>query len=62
MGHVGAAAHDLAVGRIYQVFRVQAAVLAYSDVFMICAAAAFAVVPLTLLFSAAKASAGGPAH
>ncbi len=37
MGRVGSAAHDIAVGRVYQVFRTQIAVLAYSDVFYYCA-------------------------
>jgi DHA2 family multidrug resistance protein len=54
MGRVGAAAHDAAVGRIFQMFRVQATVLAYSDVFFICAMVAFAVVPLCLLLSPRK--------
>ncbi len=62
-GRAAAATHDIAVGRIYQTFRIQASVLAYSDVFLICAVTAFAVVPLTLLFSATKGKKGAaPAH
>ena len=33
MGRAAAAAHDVAVGRVYQAFRTQATVLAYADVF-----------------------------
>jgi MFS transporter, DHA2 family, multidrug resistance protein len=51
MGRTGPVAHDAAVGRAYQVFRAQAAVLAYSDVFFYCAMIAFAVVPLCFLLS-----------
>ena len=38
-------------GRVYQVFRTQAAVLAYADVFFYCAIVAFAVVPFCFLLS-----------
>jgi DHA2 family multidrug resistance protein len=51
MGRAGAAVHDVAVGRVYQVFRTQAAVLGYSDVFFYCAIVAFAVVPFCFLLS-----------
>jgi DHA2 family multidrug resistance protein len=51
MGRVGAAAHDAAVGRVYQVFRTQAAILGYRDVFLYCAIVAFLVVPLCFLLS-----------
>ncbi len=51
MGHAAGTTHDTAVGLIYQTLRTQAAVLAYSDVFSICAAAAFCIVPFTFLFS-----------
>ncbi len=51
-----------AVGYILRSFRQQATVLAYSDVFSLCAIMAFAIVPFTLLFSPSKASrqAGAP--
>ena len=62
LGHAGAGLHEAAVGRVYQTFRTQASVLAYSDVFMVCAVTAFLVVPLTFLFSANKVQGGGPAH
>jgi MFS transporter, DHA2 family, multidrug resistance protein len=51
MGHVGAAAHDMAIGRVYLEFRSQVAVLAYSEVFYYCAIVAFIVVPFCLLLS-----------
>jgi DHA2 family multidrug resistance protein len=59
MGRVGAVAHGVAVGRVYQAFRLQVAVLAYSDVFYYCAIVAFIVVPFCFLLSA-KTGGGGP--
>jgi DHA2 family multidrug resistance protein len=61
MGRVGAAAHDAAVGHVYQDFRTQAAVLAYADVFFYCAMIAFAIVPFCFLLSSKTGSmrAGG---
>ncbi|HWW48577.1 MAG TPA: DHA2 family efflux MFS transporter permease subunit [Xanthobacteraceae bacterium] len=59
MGHVGGTAHDLAVGRIFQAFRLQATVLAYSDVFLYCSIVAFFVVPFCFLLSPTK-SGGRP--
>jgi MFS transporter, DHA2 family, multidrug resistance protein len=47
-----------AVGQAYQDFRVQAAVLAYSDVFLLAAVVAFAVVPFCFLLSGKKGGAG----
>ena len=46
MGRAGNAAHDVAVGQVYQAFRLQVMVLAYSDVFYYCAIVAFLMVPL----------------
>jgi DHA2 family multidrug resistance protein len=43
--------HDIAVGNDYHVFRVQAAVLAYSDVYLLAAVLAFAVVPFCFFLS-----------
>src|ERR1700761_344358 len=51
LGRAGAGAHDAAVGRVYQVFRTQAAVLGYRDVFFYCAIVAFLIVPLCFLVS-----------
>lgn len=51
MGQASAVVHDIAVGRVYQVFRTQAAVLGYADVFFYCAIIAFAVVPFCFLLS-----------
>jgi MFS transporter, DHA2 family, multidrug resistance protein len=63
MGRAGAAANEAAVGRVYQVFRTQAAVLGYSDVFFYCAVVAFAMVPLCFLLSPKKGSMqGGAGH
>jgi DHA2 family multidrug resistance protein len=58
MGHAASTVHDTAVGLIYQTFRTQASVLAYIDIFHICAVAAFMIVPLTFLFSNYKPGAG----
>jgi DHA2 family multidrug resistance protein len=51
MGRAGAAVHDVAVGRVYQSYRLQATVLAYADVFYYCAIVAFLVVPFCFLIS-----------
>jgi DHA2 family multidrug resistance protein len=51
MGHAASTTQQTAIGLIYQTFRTQASVLAYSDVFMFCAIGAFCIVPLTFLFS-----------
>jgi DHA2 family multidrug resistance protein len=59
LGRAGAAVHDTAVGRVYQVFRVQAVVLAYADVFYYCAIVAFIVVPFCFLLSP-KTGGGAP--
>jgi DHA2 family multidrug resistance protein len=59
MGHPMDSTHSLAVEKIYQVFQTQAAVLAYSDTFLVCSGIAFLVVPFCLLLSAKKAT-GGP--
>ena len=58
MGHPASTTEQTAIGLIYQTFRQQASVLAYSDVFMICAVAAFAIVPFTFLFSNYRPGAG----
>jgi MFS transporter, DHA2 family, multidrug resistance protein len=59
MGHVAAAAHDMAIGKILLLFRMQAALLAYSDVFFYCSFIAFAMVPFCFLLSATKSGGGG---
>jgi DHA2 family multidrug resistance protein len=59
MGRVGAVAHDVAVGRVYQAFRTQATVMAYADVFYFCAIIAFIVVPFCFLISP-KTGGGAP--
>jgi DHA2 family multidrug resistance protein len=58
MGHAAGTVHNTAVGLIYQTMRTQASVLAYTDVFHICAVAAFMIVPLTFLFSNYKPGKG----
>jgi MFS transporter, DHA2 family, multidrug resistance protein len=61
MGHTANAAHDIAVGHVYQVYREQAEVLAYSDVFFFVAVVAFTVVPFCLILSGVKGGGGGAA-
>lgn len=51
MGRASGAVHDIAVGRVYQAYRLQATVLAYSDVFFYCAIIAFLMVPFCFLLS-----------
>ncbi len=64
LGRASSMVHSQAVGQVFQQFRQQATVLAYSDVFALCALLAFSMVPLTLLFSPTKAASKGgpPAH
>jgi DHA2 family multidrug resistance protein len=50
MGQTQSGAHDAAMGLINRTLDVQAAILAYSDLYAWTAVAAFCVVPLTLLF------------
>jgi DHA2 family multidrug resistance protein len=59
MGQTAAQAHHTAVNMMFTQLGTQAAFKAYSDVFVYCAIAAFAVVPVTLLFQATKS--GGKA-
>ncbi len=58
MGRAASAAHDIAVGQAYQALRVQAAALAYSDVFLFAGLVAFAVVPFCFFLSGKKGGAG----
>jgi len=55
MGRAANTAHQAAVGEVYQVFRTQVAVLAYSDVFLFFSFLAFCAVPFCFLISARKA-------
>jgi DHA2 family multidrug resistance protein len=61
MGHAAGTTHDTAVGLVYQTLRTQSSVLAYTDIFNICAVASFLIVPLTFLFSNYKPGAGARA-
>jgi DHA2 family multidrug resistance protein len=61
MGRAASQTHDVAVGLIYQTMHTQASVLAYTDVFHICAVAAFIVAPFTFLFSNYKPGPGARA-
>ena len=63
-GNTASAAQAGAIGRVYEMFRGQVAILAYSDVFLIFSLVAFAVVPFCFLLSSKKAgmSAGGGGH
>jgi MFS transporter, DHA2 family, multidrug resistance protein len=58
MGHAEGA-HSLAVGEVYQQFRTQVSILAYSDVFFFLAVVAFTVVPFCFLLTA-KTGGGEP--
>jgi DHA2 family multidrug resistance protein len=60
MGRAGAAVHDVAVGRVYQVFRAQVSVLAYADIFYYSAIVAFIVVPFCFLLSSKTGGGGAP--
>ena len=61
-GHAAATTMSTATGQVYQMLRIQASVLAYSDVFAFCAIGAFCVVPFAFLFSNVKAKGGGGGH
>lgn len=56
--------HAAALARINQMLTQQSALLAYMDVFAVCAIGAFCVVPIAMLFKSVKPKAGGgaPAH
>ena len=56
------AVHQRAVGLVYRTLQTQASVLAYMDVFAVCAILAFCVVPLTLLFKTSKSGGTPAAH
>jgi DHA2 family multidrug resistance protein len=60
LGSTAAVSTQRALGQTYQMLIGQAGFLAYMDVFLYCALAAFAFVPLTFFFSPGK-QAGGPA-
>ena len=62
MGRAAETTMSVATGQVYQALRTQAQVLAYSDVFLFCAVAAFCVVPFAFLFSNVTAKGGGGAH
>ncbi len=62
MGHVASAAHDLALGHAYQMFRAQVEVMAYSDVFLFCSILAFLMVPFCFFLSPIKGGRGGGGH
>jgi DHA2 family multidrug resistance protein len=62
MGHAADAVHDIAVGKVYQVYMRQAEVLAYNDAFLYCSLAAFAAVPFCFFLSEVKGSGGGAVH
>ena len=50
MGRAAGEAGSQAMGMALQTLNLQAAVLAYRDVFAYCAVAAFCIVPITFLF------------
>jgi DHA2 family multidrug resistance protein len=62
-GHAAATTAQGATDWLYQQLHLQAAVLAYSDVFLTTAIMSFCIVPLCFLLKTAKAGGGaGPAH
>jgi MFS transporter, DHA2 family, multidrug resistance protein len=50
MGHTASGAHDAAMNLINQTLTRQAAILSFADLYVYTAIAAFAIIPLTLLF------------
>jgi DHA2 family multidrug resistance protein len=60
-GHAAATTASQATGWLYQQLHQQAAVLAYSDVFLTTAILSFCIVPFCFLMSS-KTGGGGPAH
>ena len=62
MGRAGVEVHDIAVGHIYQVYRIQAAVLAYADIFMYAAMMAFVMIPLSFFVSPRRGHERVPHH
>ena len=54
--------HQRSIGLVYTTLQTQASVLAYMDVFAMCAILAFCVVPLTLLFKTSKSGGTPAAH
>jgi hypothetical protein len=63
MGHSAAAAQEMAMGQIYRMIGTQAAIMAYSDTFIVCAVVAFAVTPFCFLMTSRKSAGGsGAAH
>jgi MFS transporter, DHA2 family, multidrug resistance protein len=59
LGNSASAAHQMALGQVYQGFLKQVSVMAYSDVFKICSLVAFALVPLCFTLSPIKGGRGG---
>jgi MFS transporter, DHA2 family, multidrug resistance protein len=59
--HFGAAGGQSAIGMLYQTFRAQAAILAYMDIFSLCAIMAFCAVPVAFFLSSRKGGAPGAA-
>ncbi len=59
LGRAPAALHDQAVSHTFQTYRIQAQVLAYSNVFLYTSVLAFMVVPFCFFISKKKASGGG---
>jgi DHA2 family multidrug resistance protein len=61
MGTAPADTHAAALGEVNQLLTQQSSLLAYMDVFAICAVGAFCVVPIAFLFRSVKPKAGAPA-
>ncbi|MDB5411212.1 MAG: EmrB/QacA family drug resistance transporter, partial [Rhodospirillales bacterium] len=61
-GHIAAASGQTAAGLLYQTFRQQASILAYTDIFAACAILAFCAVPVALLLARRPKPAAQPAE
>ena len=59
LGRAPAVLHEQAVAHTFQTYRMQAQVLAYSNVFLYTSVLAFMVVPFCFFISKKKASGGG---
>jgi DHA2 family multidrug resistance protein len=60
--HLGTATGQSATGLLYQAFRQQASILAYTDIFAACAILAFCAVPVALLLARRQNTGAKPAE
>jgi DHA2 family multidrug resistance protein len=60
--HFGTQGGQSAIGMLYQTFRAQASILAYMDIFELCAIMAFCAVPIAFFLSSRKGGSPGAAE